>query len=360
MGAAKKVEMAPDEVFLQEALKSGKAKLVEELSMKAIGKPDLTYQARVNHIDMDHVHRLSIIHDQDAKLSPVVMFMAICGSIVRYILADGFHRHEVCRRKGLPAIRAYVVHVAMDQIEHEARMFAAMCNQIVSLPRTKDDERKAVEMLFSDAVCWEWSDSRIAKHCGIASSVTVKKYRVNYSHQRNIAMPDLVVHEGGKILSRTRVPQRVPAGGIVDPCERNIPEDLPVGSEVPVTHEGRARLKASIVDVRRTFLRFNAYCETMGNAPLSGLGQALKFSKGVIVAALFVEGDKISDAVGRAVLNREKANIGKRAFIVCDRIPTGEAALIAGKVGVEFVTHEVLFAWLDGHEGAGEGQDGEP
>lgn len=196
MSTAKKMELAPDEIYLQAALKEGRA-TVQQVSMKALGKPDTAFQARVNHLNMDHVHRLAGCYDLDGKLSPVVIFRAVDGRKTRMILADGFHRHEVHRRKGVPAIRAYVVDVAMDRIEHEARLFASMCNQVTLLARTDEDKRKAVELLFADPEIWAWGDSRIASHCGV-SPTTAKKHRTDYMIKNGIAPPMKIIKSDGR------------------------------------------------------------------------------------------------------------------------------------------------------------------
>jgi hypothetical protein len=161
-----------------------------------MGKPDTAFQARVNHLNMDHVHRLAGCYDLDGKLSPVVIFRAVDGRKTRMILADGFHRHEVHRRKGVPAIRAYVIDVAMDRIEHEARLFASMCNQVTLLARTDKDKRKAVELLFADSETWLWADNRIAKHCGVAQS-SVRKYRTDYSVNNRRKLPEKTIKSDG-------------------------------------------------------------------------------------------------------------------------------------------------------------------
>src|SRR3954466_13164339 len=105
----KKVELFPDEQFIQDAMRSQRCS-IQELSMKALGTPDTAYQAREVHLDINHVRMLEgIARDNDGKLGPVVVFSAVEGKVTRYILADGFHRHAALTNMRAKSIRAYVV-----------------------------------------------------------------------------------------------------------------------------------------------------------------------------------------------------------------------------------------------------------
>lgn len=152
MSSARHLELTPDEVFLEEALRSGKA-IKTEISMKALGKPDVQFQARVIHLDMTHVHRLSMNLENQGFLAHVVVFRDTKGKLC---LADGFHRHECYRKAGKAAIPAY--QVTGDR--NEAIEFAAMCNRQNCLGRTKDDERKAIKMLLN-VPATEWLQKKV-------------------------------------------------------------------------------------------------------------------------------------------------------------------------------------------------------
>jgi hypothetical protein len=197
MSTARKIELAPDEVYIQEALKDGRARLVKDQSMKALGKPDRRFQSRAKHLDMDHVHRLDLILQQQGALAPIVVFRAEWGGKVHYRVADGFHRHDVYRRAGRESIPAYLIDVHPDSLDHEATVFAAMANQVTLLSRTKEDMRKAVEMLFADPECWNWGNARISRHCGVGHG-SVARWRLEYSVKKKIPVPEKLKDEAGR------------------------------------------------------------------------------------------------------------------------------------------------------------------
>lgn len=368
MGAAKKFELAPDEVYIQEALKDGRA-TIQEVSMKALGRPDVAFQARVKHIDMDHVHRLSLIHDQEGKLSPIVVFRAVLGAIVRWIMADGFHRHEVYRRKGERAIRAYVVDVPMDSIEHEARLFAAMCNQVTLLARTPQDVRRAVELLFADPECWQWANKRIATHVGL-SPTSVARFRQEFSLKNQIKMPDIVVDKDGKerpfkTSQSTGIPHvtRVTSRG---------------GSRFRANHDNRVfdgktpEALSSMIDKHKQDQKtmiLSLDRDTFRNRLLTvgilteklclNLGRYGRIAGfGTISAVFVVVPDPDCDAIRRAVgdlyiFSRYSRFTGLRKVIVAymDSFP-GVMADIVRNSGIEILTPDELVESLKGEEGS--------
>jgi hypothetical protein len=371
MSTAKKFELAPDEVYIQDALKSGKAKLVERLSMKALGTPDVNFQARVKHLDMDHVHRLDEILKRDGKLSPIVVFMSIVGSIVRYIVADGFHRHEVYQRKGSPTIRAYVIEVKDEEIEHEARLFAAMCNQVTLLNRKPEDIRKAVEMLFADPECWNWSDTVIGNHCGL-SSQTMRIYRLEYVSKNNTNIPDKVKTSKGifVLYQRQRRPEvpRIRPGvkksGFYATIEN---KEVYLGPDASTANSNTEAIALEKVKRYRIFrdgelrrflgarcLLFNSSNLNKDRYPgISGLhGHGV-----VLVTARFDSPDSVPRALGcvqmiRAISGKPNA----RMVVVCYPEDGPQASIeLARKLGIEFLTPDELVASLKGTEADGQG-----
>jgi hypothetical protein len=370
MSTAKKMELAPDEIYLQAALKEGWA-TVQQVSMKAMGKPDTAFQARVNHLNMDHVHRLAGCYDLDGKLSPVVIFRAVDGRKTRMILADGFHRHEVYRRKGVPAIRAYVIDVAMDRIEHEARLFASMCNQVTLLARTDEDKRKAVELLFADPEAWVWGDSRVGNHCGV-SPKTVTRCRSEYMRVNNIKPPEKVLKSDGTWT-----------------VYRHNKGDYPIGDGYKVkngytvfatqinrkrvylgTTKESAKLKIETIkkdlDIRRrilvTYNSIQDFLMTRGFLfkscfPIIG-GTFCKYISGcygynlIYVTVVFQDKRDIPAAIGSLRLLRLKMNMPDARLVVLCYPEDGPQDLIelARQDGIEFFTPEGLVANLKGTE----------
>ncbi len=182
------------EEFMARARKEGRVRN-EELSMKVL-KPDLSLQARVNHIDVDHVRALHDILKNGQPLAPIIVFEIeeLKGKAVvkTFKIADGFHRHEVYKREGLAGIPCIVVSGTLQ----EAIEYAASANQTLSLKRSREDIRKAVWLLLENG----WLDRSamwIGKIVGI-SGQSVTKYKAEYCQSKNVTMPEQIVGENGK------------------------------------------------------------------------------------------------------------------------------------------------------------------
>jgi len=83
-----------------------------------------------------------------------------------YWLADGFHRYHAAQRLNLEYIRV-VVHTGTRR---DAVLFSVGVNQAHGLRRTNQDKGKAVRTLLSDDEWGRWSDSEIARRCGVSQS----------------------------------------------------------------------------------------------------------------------------------------------------------------------------------------------
>jgi hypothetical protein len=82
-----------------------------------------------------------------------------------YWIGDGWHRYFAYKRAGRPLIPA-IIRVGTLR---GARLFAAAANKSHGLKRTNADKRRAVEIIFSDEEWRDWSDRRIADHCGVSN-----------------------------------------------------------------------------------------------------------------------------------------------------------------------------------------------
>ena len=200
MGAAKKLEMFPDEKYLADAIKDGRATR-QLVSMKALGKPDTRLQAREQHLDMDHVRMLAEILERDGQLSPAVVFRDKAGKLW---LADGFHRHEVYRRAGKAGFPAWQI----DGEFRDAIEYATMCNRRLCLARKPGDIRKAIEILLADDSWFERADAWIGDHVGCCGS-TVGRVRELFCKARGIEVPRSVKTRGEMNASRKNTFPRI-------------------------------------------------------------------------------------------------------------------------------------------------------
>jgi hypothetical protein len=189
--------MTVDEQYLADALRDGIA-VKRELSMDALGVPDVSLQARVVHLDEAHVERLRESLREMGALRPVVVFR--CEGNGRLWVADGFHRHEAYRREKLTAIPAYLV----EGGHREALKFSTMCNRTCCLARSMDDMRKAAEMLFADEEWSRKSDSLIGEHIGI-SHTSINRWRSDFYLKTGRKPPEAMVTKQGRVCGRKKV-----------------------------------------------------------------------------------------------------------------------------------------------------------
>jgi hypothetical protein len=173
--------MTPEEKAIRDYFARDMCRLQPEFSMKAIGDPNRAYQARYDELDRAHSARFAAMLEQGMQLFPVVIFQTSIGDRYRVILADGFHRHHAhwCLKREV--IPAYVITIPEEDIEREARLYAAMCNQITTKPRSDKDKEKAIQIVCAIPECETWTDKEIADHCGVDPRMVArvrKEYRI--------------------------------------------------------------------------------------------------------------------------------------------------------------------------------------
>lgn len=361
MGAAKKLAITPDQQYLEKGLREGWI-TVQEISMKAI-VVDTSFQARVNPIDMDHVKKLAGIRDinNGEFLGPIVVFLTPEG---RFLLADGFHRHRENKARRGESIRAYVVEVADH--EHEARLFAAMCNRELCLPRNKEDVRKAVEMLLADPECWEWSKSRIAQHCGTSAN-SVAKYQDEYATKNQIDMPQYVVTQDGR-----RQPARTArsTGKPAITCQGRGFEsnfkgkrfrartreavEAKIAETMEAKESGRIRLKPA-GHVLEWLLRREVLAESVSfGTGYWGTVSCIKTSSAILVPIEALDVESVCAAIGRLRVFRHYASTPDSRLVVICYIDNHSNKLLdlARADGIEFLTPDELVESLKGAEGS--------
>lgn len=93
---------------------------------------------------------------------PVVVFHD--GS--NHWLADGFHRLTAYRVAGKQRIPAEVKAGTL----RDAQLYSVGANATHGLRRSRDDKRRAVEMLLTDAEWGQWADREIARRCKVSNT----------------------------------------------------------------------------------------------------------------------------------------------------------------------------------------------
>lgn len=193
MAKGKELKTFAYEEFMARARKEGRVRN-ETLSMKVL-KPDLSLQARVNHLDVDHVRALHDILKGGQQLAPIIVFeieeLKGKTTVTTFKIADGFHRHEVYKREKAPGIPCIVVAGTLQ----EAIEYAASANQSLSLKRTREDIRKAVFMLLDNGWLAK-SAAQVSRQSG-ASPGAVARYIAEYRESRSLPPPAVTIDKNG-------------------------------------------------------------------------------------------------------------------------------------------------------------------
>ena len=131
------------------------------------------------------------------EFPPVLVYF--CG--VHYYLTDGYHRYHAHKRSDKVSILCEVVNGTF----RDAVLRAASVNSAHGMRRTHADKRKAVSTLLDDLEWMEWSNSEIARHCGVSVSFT-SNVRTAPGTQDN----DTVKYRAssGNILEKKKAPGR--------------------------------------------------------------------------------------------------------------------------------------------------------
>lgn len=141
--------------------------VLDDIPLAAI-RIDGGTQARTE-IDEDIVAEYAEAISEGANMPPLVVFF----DGANFWLADGFHRYHAYLQAGFEEGSAEI-HTGLRD---DAVLYAAGANASHGLRRTNTDKRNAVEMVLAIPKCAGWSNSAIAKACGVSDHFvgTVRK-----------------------------------------------------------------------------------------------------------------------------------------------------------------------------------------
>jgi hypothetical protein len=169
--SAKKLERSAAELFLESALKDGRATR-QELSLRSI-VIDTALQSRVA-TDPEHVKHLASLENSGVELRPVVVFRDP-EPPYRTLLADGFHRCGARKARRQATVWAFVI----EGTWIDAVRYSASANIENSKPATLADRRKALEMILGQPEFHSLDDHAIGTMCGLwARTVTNNRSKI--------------------------------------------------------------------------------------------------------------------------------------------------------------------------------------
>ena len=125
-------------------------------------------QMRVGPYNEDVLKDYGEVVTGGGQLPPLTVFQE--GNT--YWLADGFHRLKAYKNLNVKEVEADV----REGGKRDAILYAVGANASHGLRRTSKDKRQAIETLLRDDEWVQWSDSEIARRCGV-SHPTVAKLR---------------------------------------------------------------------------------------------------------------------------------------------------------------------------------------
>jgi hypothetical protein len=345
--------LKPEEKKIWSGLEDGTCHLDPSFSMKVIGMPNTEFQARHKKLDPEHASFFARMLLDEKEIFPVVIFRSfvraavngVMQEIQRIILTDGFHRHYAYASLKRPEIPAYVFDVPDDQLIDQARLYAAMCNQVAILKRTDADKREAIRMTCAVPECEGWTDQRIADHCGVDVR-TVKPTRKEYliEHQKDLPTP----------------PRKRPA-----PTVQGRKDPAPVMPKSRILPPG-AEAEPTPADVRpplhnpKLFRAWLLDRRVIAKPPEDGATSGLYIRTGLLagnLAIVLCDGSDIEQAqlaMAKALLLREAMAAGSRATVVLNRQgPHRKLYELGERLGVDFVSPEELVEALKTIQDAG-------
>lgn len=101
------------------------------------------------------------------EFPPVIVYGRVG---MKHWVADGFHRVLAARKLGRKTILVEI----RDGGKREAMLYAMRANAAHGVRRTNADKHRAVEACLSDREWVQWTDSEIARRCGVSSPLVAR------------------------------------------------------------------------------------------------------------------------------------------------------------------------------------------
>lgn len=131
-----------------------------------------------------------------------------------YWLVDGYHRYHAHKKAGKAGVTCEVVNGTFT----EAVLKAASVNTKHGMRRTNADKRKAVMTLLDDFEWKDWSNSEIARHCGVSPTFV--------ANLRDSGGPAEVKYKtsAGNVATKAKAPGKTKEPELKEPAKQEQPE----------------------------------------------------------------------------------------------------------------------------------------
>jgi hypothetical protein len=178
-----------------------------------------------------------------------------------YWLADGFHRVEAARRwsnnQGPSTIAADI----RSGTRRAAILHAVGANNDHGLRRSREDIRRAVELLLRDPEWRQWSDSEIARYCKVDHK-TVGAHRKRLEATGEIPQSDVRQTAGGRTINTAPIAaanaeRKAPAVTLPDRVQTGAVH--PLMAQVMDVQPTDAPLPADLTDEEKAIARTHGY-----------------------------------------------------------------------------------------------------
>lgn len=321
---------------------------VQELAMRAI-TVDHDLQSRVT-TSVEYQREFSEAMLRGDEFPPITVFFD--GK--KYWMADGFHRFGAAKSIGRVSIRAEI----HKGTRRDAIIYSAGANQEISIPRTREDKRKAVLMLMGDDEWFAKALSVIASHVGVSSRL-VQAIRAAYCQEVGKALPQEVETASGRRrlaqhpCKRTGFRARAYSnnqGGFITTLQGKTHY---LGTDCEKANDQAAELastafaklqqqRTGLEDLGRWLLTRGVFVNKPGNAPLHGMGQIWLGQNYIVAVTQGGKASAVPEVVGRVLLNQAKWMPAGRAIVCHVDLPKCEAQRVAESMGIEFMTPDEL------------------
>lgn len=159
-------------------------------------------QFREEQLNMAQVKNLMSLMEDDIELDPIEA--RFDGTT--YWVSNGFHRIEAATRLQLETIK---VNYKPGTLE-DAQVDAMAANKSNGLPRSNETRRNQIMAAFKHEETKEWSNSRIAKHIGVAVSTVSAMRDPKVREKQRINMEKSIVKKAKQISDNRSITTAAP------------------------------------------------------------------------------------------------------------------------------------------------------